>query len=188
MISLHDAKMTDALPHILAKEPWAQALAYAVNNQLGRLLTYADGVMVLASITKMPDTVLDVLAAELRLPYYDPTYSTAIKRELIRGGLQYWATVGTPESLTKILINIFGDAEIEEWFEYGGEPGYFRILTTNPNVTGETLEQFRKTAQDVKRLSAWMEEVLVDLGLPNMVFTQGFVLYDHTDITLTQEG
>lgn len=187
MISLHDAKMTDALPQILAKEPWAQAMAYAVNNQLTRLLTYADGVMVLASIDKMPDVVLDVLAAELRLPYYDPAYSTTIKRELIRGGLQYWATVGTPESLTKILINIFGDAEIEEWFEYGGEPGYFRILTTNPNVSGETLEQFRKTAQDVKRLSAWLEEVLVDLGLPNMVFTQGFALYDHTDITLTQE-
>ena len=187
MVSLQEAKITDALPQILAKEPWVQAMAYAVNNQLARLLTYADGVMVLASIDKMPDTVLDVLALELRLPYYDPTYSTTIKRELIRGGLQYWATVGTPESLTKILINIFGDAEIEEWFEYGGEPGYFRILTTNPNVSGETLEQFRKTAQDVKRLSAWLEEVLVDLGLPNMVFTQGFALYDHTDITLTQE-
>ena len=188
MISLRDAKITNALPHILAKEPWVQAMAYAVNKQLDRLLTYADGVKVQASIDKMPDAVLDVLAAELRLPYYDPNYSITVKRELIRGGLQYWATVGTPESLTKILINIFGDAEIEEWFEYGGDPGYFRILTTNPNVSGETLEQFRKTAQDVKRLSAWVEEVLVDLGLPNMVFTQGFALYDHTDITLTQEG
>ena len=187
MTSLQEAKLTDALPQILVKEPWVQAMAYAVNNQLARLLTYADGVMILASIDKMPDAVLDVLAAELRLPHYDPTYPTTVKRELIRGGLQYWATVGTPESLTKILINIFGDAEIEEWFEYGGEPGYFRILTTNPNVSGETLEQFRKTAQDVKRLSAWLEEVLVDLGLPNMVFTQGFALYDHTDITLTQE-
>lgn len=188
MISLQNARITDALPQILAKEPWAQAMAYAVNNQLGRLLTYADGVMIQASISKMPDKVLDILAEELRLPYYDQRFTTAVKRELVRGALQYWATAGTAESLTKILTNIFGDAEIEEWFEYGGEPGYFRILTTNPNVTGETLEQFRKTAQDVKRLSAWLEEVLVDMGLPNMVLTQGFALYDHTDITLTQEG
>ena len=55
MISLRDAKITNALPHILAKEPWAQAMAYAVNNQLARLMTYADGVKVLASIDKMPD-------------------------------------------------------------------------------------------------------------------------------------
>lgn len=188
MISLRSAKLTNALPHILAKEPWAQAMAYAVNNQLNRLMTYADGVMIQASIDKMPDAVLDILAEELRLPYYDNTYKTALKRELVKGALQYWATTGTVGSLTKILENIFGDAEIEEWFQYGGEPGYFRILTTNPNVTGETLAQFTRTAQEVKRLSAWLEEVLVDLGIPNMALTQGFALYDHTEITLTQEG
>lgn len=188
MISLRSAKLTNALPQILAKEPWAQAMAYAVNNQLNRLLTYADGAMVQANLGKMPDAVLDILAAELRLPYYDPTFSTAVKRELVRGALQYWATAGTAESLAQILTNIFGDAEIEEWFEYGGEPGYFRILTSNPNVTGDTLEQFRKTAQDVKRLSAWLEEVLVEMSVPNMSLTQGFALYEHTEITLTQEG
>ena len=187
MISLQNARITDALPQILAKEPWAQALAYAANRQLARLLTYAERVMIQANVDKMPDSVLDILAEELRLPYYDPSFTISVKRGLVRGGLQYWATAGTPESLTKILTNIFGDAEIEEWFEYGGDPGYFRILTTNPNVTGETLEQFTKTAQDVKRLSAWLEEVLVDLGLPNMTITQGFALYDHTDIILTQE-
>ena len=188
MISLRNAKMTDALPQILAKEPWAQAMAYAVNRQLNQLLTYADRVLIFASIDTMPDNILDILAVELRLPYYDQTYTTAVKRELIKGALQYWATAGTVESLSKILSNIFGDAEIEEWFEYGGDPGYFRIVTTNPNVTGDTLAQFTKTAQDVKRLSAWLEEVLVDIGIPNMTVSQGFAIYDHTDITLIQEG
>lgn len=188
MISLQNARLTDALPQIIAKEPWAQAMAYAVNNQLRKLLTYAEGTMLHANLNKMPDAVLDVLAKELRLPYYDATLSTAVKRGLVKGGLQYWATAGTPESLTKILANIFGDAEIEEWFEYGGAPGYFRIWTTNPNVTGETLEQFTRTAQDVKRLSAWLEEVLVDMSIPNMDIRQGFALYDHTELTLIQEG
>lgn len=188
MISLRNAMMTDALPQILAKEPWAQAMAYAVNRQLNQLLTYADGVLILASIDTMPDNILDILAVELRLPYYDQTYATAVKRELIKGALQYWATAGTVESLSKILSNIFGDAEIEEWFEYGGNPGYFRIVTTNPNVSGDTLAHFTKTAQDVKRLSAWLEEVLVDIGIPNMTISQGFAIYDHTDIFLIQEG
>jgi len=187
MISLQNARITDALPQIVAKEPWAQAMAYAINRQLGQLVTYADGVKIFASLDKMPDAVLDILAGELRLPYYDQSYTTAVKRELVKGAMPYWATAGTVESLTKILINIFGDAEIEEWFEYGGQPGYFRILTTNPNVTGETLEQFTKTAQDVKRLSAWLEEVLVDMGLPNMSIYHGFALYDDTETILTQE-
>lgn len=188
MITLREAKLTDALPQIIAKEPWAQAMAYAVNNQVERLIRYADSVMVSASVDTMPDNILDVLAVELRLPHYDQSYTAAVKRELIKGGLVYWATTGTPESLTDILENIFGDAEIEEWFEYNGAPGYFRIRTLNPNVTGSTLAQFEKTTHDVKRLSAWLEEVIVDMAIPNMVVANGFALYDHTDIELTQEG
>lgn len=188
MITLRDAKITDALPQIIAKEPWAQAMAYAINRQMLQLLTYADGVLVSASIDNMPDRILDILAVELRLPHYDQSYPTRTKRELVKTGLTYWAHAGTVASLADILVNIFGDAEIEEWFDYNSEPGYFRILTGNPKVTGDTLEQFKRTAQNVKRLSAWLEEVLVDLALPNTAIYNGFALHDHTEIMLKQEG
>lgn len=187
MIALRDAMLTDALPQIIGKEPWAKALAYAVNRQMRKLLDYADRVMIFANISSMSDTILDILAMELRLPYYDQSYSTAIKRELIRGALAYWAHTGTTGSLMTILTDIFGDAEIEEWYEYGSTHGYFRILTENPNITGDTLAQFKKTAQNVKRLSAWLEEVLVDMAVPNMAVYSGFAMYDHTEITFIQE-
>jgi phage tail P2-like protein len=188
MISLRDAKITDSLPKIIAKEPWAQAMAYAVSRQMGQLMNYANGVLLFANTDNMPDAILDILAVELRLPYYDQSYTTQVKRELIKGAFTYWASTGTVASLAEILVKIFGDAEIEEWFEYGGDPGYFRILTGNPNITGNTLEQFKQTAQNVKRLSAWLEEVLVDMAIPNMNIFNGFALYDHTETTLTQEG
>lgn len=188
MITLRNAKLTDSLPAIIAKQPWAQAMAFAVNNQMNRLLDYANGVLVSANVDTMPDAILDILAMELRIPYYDQAYTTQVKRELIKGAIQYWATAGTVGSLTEIMENIFGDAEIEEWFSYNGDPGNFRIITTNPNVTGSTLEKFQETARHVKRLSAYLEEVIVDLGIPAMNVYQGNALYHHTDITLTQEG
>lgn len=188
MISLRNAKLTDALPQIIAKEPWAQALAYAVNIQIGRLLDYANGVMVSANVDAMPDAVLDILAVELRIPYYNRDYATPVKRELIKGAIQYWATAGTVGSLTKILEDIFGDAEIEDWYTYNSSPGYFRILTNNPNVTGDTLKQFEETAKNVKRLSAWLDYVIVDIGIPAMNLYQGCAIHTDTDIILTQEG
>jgi len=188
MITLRDAKLTDSLPAIIAKQPWAQAMAFAVNNQMGRLMDYASGVLVSASVGTMPDAILDILAVELRIPYYNQTYTTQVKRELVMGAIQYWATAGTIGSLSKIMGDIFGDAEIEEWFSYNGKPGNFRILTGNPNITGDTLEEFKKTAQGVKRLSAYLEEVIIDLGIPQMSIYQGNALYHHTDITMTQEG
>ncbi len=188
MILLRDAQLTDGLPDIIGKEPWAQAMAYAVKNQMNQLLTYADGVKIFANVDALPGHILDIMAIELRLPYYDQSYATEVKRELINGALPYWSTTGTVESLSRILSSIFGDAEIEEWFEYSGEPGYFRIITANPQITGETLRKFEETAHNVKRLTAWLDGVLVELPLPNMAIYQGFAMYDHTNITLVQEG
>lgn len=188
MIALRDAKITDGLPRIIAQQPWAQALAYAVNRQLVQLLDLAHGTRVSASVDTMPDAILDALAVELRLPYYDQAYTIDVKRELVKGAIQYWATAGTVDSLAIIMQNIFGDAEIEEWFSYNGDPGNFRILTTNPNVTGETLARFTATAGEVKRLSAWMEEVIVDLSIPQMAIYQGGAVHDHTELEMTQEG
>lgn len=188
MRKLQDALLTDGLPQIIAKEPWAQAMAYAVNNQMRRALKYAEGVLAVSNIDKAPDAVLDILAGEMRLPHYDQSYSTHTKRELVKHGLVYWASAGTAASLSDILINIFGDAAIQEWFEYDGDPGYFRIVTGNPQVTGETLDKFARTAQNVKRLSAWLEQVLVEMPVPNSTVYNGFVLYNHTETTLKQEG
>lgn len=188
MIALRDAKITDALPRIIAQQPWAQALAYAINRQLAQLLDLAHGTRVSVSVDTMPNDILDALAVELRLPYYNRAYTIDVKRELIKGAIQYWATAGTVGSLAIIMQNIFGDAEIEEWFTYDGAPGNFRIVTTNPNVTGETLTRFGAIAGEVKRLSARMEEVIVDLGVPSMAIYHGGAVYDYTELEMTQEG
>lgn len=188
MIALRDVMLTDGLPQIIAKEPWAQALAYAVNKQIRRILTYADGVRVFSNINNAPDAILDILATELRLPHYDQSYTMQVKRELVKNGLLYWATAGTVASLEDVLTSIFGDAEIEEWFDYGGMNGHFRIVTTNPQVSGEMLDKFNRTARNAKRLSAYLEEVLVDLPIPAQHICHGAALYTHTEITLKQEG
>ena len=188
MLTLRDSQLTDGLPQIIAKEPWAQALSYAFNKQMRQLLTYADGVLVFSNIDNAPDAILDIMAAELRLPHYEQSYTVQVKRELVKNGLSYWATAGSVESLADILTNIFGDAEIEEWFNYGGDPGCFRIVTANPQVSGDMLDKFNRTAQNVKRLSAWLEGVLVELPIPEQYIYHGAALYTHTDITLKQEG
>lgn len=188
MILLKDAKITDALPRIIAEQPWAQAMAYAIGKQLSSIIDMANGAFVSAGIDYMPDAVLDALAVEMRLPYYKQSYLIDVKRTLIKGAIKYWATVGTVDSLSVILHDIFGDAEIEEWFTYEGDPGKFKIVTTNPNITGDTLTEFEQTAHDVKRLSAWLESVSIDISVPTSEIYRGAALHDLTDLYIQQEG
>ena len=58
---------------------------------------------------------------------------------------------------------IFGDGYMEEWFQYGGDPHYFRAHTTNPSITAGNVREFLHTLSTVKRLSSWLEAVYVDL-------------------------
>ncbi len=38
---------------------------------------------------------------------------------------------GTPYAVEQVIQTYFGDGEVSEWFEYGGQPGMFKVVTTN---------------------------------------------------------
>ncbi len=159
MIRLKDATILDSLPDVVAKESWCIAFAYAVERQHKKLLYYADRARVYSRIDDLDERLLDVLAAELRTPKYSEAYPIETKRSMVKGTLVYYATAGTTAALEMVCRDIFGSAEVVEWYEYGGEPGYFRIQTDNPNITDENVHEFIAVAEKVKRLSAWLDKI-----------------------------
>lgn len=186
MTKLEAAQITSVIPRIVAKQPWAQALSYAVNNLIRQALRYSAGTVLYSNLIALSDEQLDMIAAELRTPNYDQTFTKPIKRQLIRDTLQFWQQLGTNAAISDILTTIFGDARIEDWYEYDGEPGYFRIITTNPAITGETLARFEAAADRIKRLSAWLDEVIIDATIPTETTYIGAALLDFADETLRE--
>jgi P2-related tail formation protein len=74
--------------------------------------------------------------------------------------------MGTPAAVNKIIETIFETGYIKEWYEYGGEPYHFKAYTTNPAITSDDVEEFRRVLVSVKRLSAWLDEIILDLSTP----------------------
>lgn len=166
MIKLNGSRFTDIMPDNLAQQPEVQAIAYAVGRQIEKLCAYADGARTYAAIYSMPERVLDLLAVELRTPAYDENYSIKVKRALIEGSLLFYTQMGTPAAVNKIIETIFEAGYISEWWEYGGEPYHFKAYTTNPAITQDDVEEFRRVLGSVKRLSAWLDEIILDLSTP----------------------
>lgn len=164
MIKLNGSRFTDIMPENLAEHPEVQAIAYAVGRQIEKLCAYADGARTYAAIQSMPEKVLDLLAVELRTPAYDETYSIKIKRALIEGTLLFYTQMGTPAAVERIIETIFGDGYISEWWEYGGKPHHFKAYTTNPSITEKDVEEFQRVLGTVKRLSAWLDEIVLELS------------------------
>lgn len=160
MISLKGSRFTDILPEHL-RNMETEALAYAVNRQLKKLLPLADKIPVFAALTSASECVLDHLAIELRTPAYDQTFPVDTKRQLIQNSLLAYAKMGTPAAINRTLTSIFGAGNIEEWFDYEGDPHHFRALIQIRNsITKENLEEFRRILSSIKRLSSWLDGII----------------------------
>ena len=174
MIKLSGSRFTDIMPENLAEQTEIQALAYAVGRQVEKLLAYADGARTYAAIYAVPEKVLDLLAVELRTPSYDENFSIKVKRTLM----------GTPAAVNRIIETIFQAGHISEWWEYGGKPYHFKAYTTNPAITSDDVEEFKRVLGTVKRLSAWLDEIVLDLSTPPAEVFVGHWIHTGDFITL----
>lgn len=163
MIKLTDARLTDALPKTLAEQPWVQALAEASRKMRRRVMAYADRTRLFCDIDEASEEALDALAVELQTPLYKNDYPLTIKRQIVKNSMLYYIRSGTRGAVEELLADIYQGAEVEEWFEYGGEPNYFRVAidisrTTVP-VAEMTPAELESWLYSVKRASSALESL-----------------------------
>ena len=139
MIKLSGSRFTDIMPENLAGQVEVQATAYAVGRQIKKLCAYSDAARTYAAIATMPEYLLDYMAVELRTPSYDENYSIKTKRALIQGSLLFYTQMGTPAAVNRIIETIFENGHIEE---------------------------FRRVLASIKRLSSWLDEIILELATP----------------------
>ena len=188
MIKLSGSRFTDIMPENLAEQPEIQALAYAVGRQVEKLLAYADGARTYAAIYAVPEKVLDLLAVELRTPSYDENFSIKVKRTLIAESLLFYAQMGTPAAVNRIIETIFETGYIEEWYEYDGDPHHFRAYVGDGGEVGPgELEEFRRVLSSVKRLSSWLDDIITITAMdPDMVTFTGTMGKGYTSTPLPE--
>lgn len=163
MIKLTDARLTDALPKTLAEQPWVQALAEASRKMRRRVMAYADRTRLFCDIDEASEEALDALAVELQTPFYKNDYPLTVKRQIVKNSTLYYIRSGTRGAVEELLADIYQGAEVEEWFEYGGEPNYFRVAidisrTTVP-VAEMTPAELESWLYSVKRASSALESL-----------------------------
>lgn len=187
MIKLYDAKLIDSIPRIMAEQPWSRAISKAVEKQHKRIIVFADRVMLYANIDNLSSELLDIIAVEMKVQAYSESYNISLKRTLIKGAITYWSKAGTKKAVADICTDIFGDAEVQEWFDYGGTAGYFKVSTANPSITEDNVNDFKVAIESVKRCSAWLETVELVLSTEAWTSYTGFAVHTADTVILTQK-
>lgn len=163
MIKLTDARLTDALPKTLAEQPWVQALAEASRKMRRRVMAYADRTRLFCDIDEASEEALDALAVELQTPLYKNDYPLTVKRQIVKNSMLYYICSGTRGAVEELLADIYQGAEVEEWFEYGGKPNYFRVAIDISRTTVPVAEmapaELESWLYSVKRASSALESL-----------------------------
>ena len=151
MTKLRDGRLADLFRNSTKDSPELQALSYAVLAEKRRLMDLADKTRTMSMIDSLPENILDVLAVELRTPYYDEGYSIEVKREVIRNSVTWSSRAGTAGAAREMVAAIFGSGGVVEWFDFDpadGEivPGEFDI------ESGSTLQDPSVFMAEINRI------------------------------------
>lgn len=174
MIKLYDGQITDLFQNGAKYNPEVQAIAYALQVEKRRIMDRVHGTRTLALIDELPEKILDVLAVELRTPFYQGDFSIESKRALIRDTLIFYTYMGTPESVNRMLSAVFPGSYIEEWFYYGGEPYHFQVILETSGIRETAnLSAIRRAIKKVKRLTAHMDGMIYQCNIGIVIGTHG---------------
>lgn len=177
---LNEAEIIKLLPAWMREDGSVQGLAAgtdavtkAINARI-RLLSRWD------QIDKLSEAELDEMAWELNIQWYDSAAPIQAKRNVIRNSDRVYAKLGTRYAVEQITADYFGTGEVREWFEYGGKPHHFKVLSDNPELVNNNLERFLKLLSIVKRRSSWLDAILICLT-GEMFLYSGMAVREHNE-------
>lgn len=79
-------------------------------------------------IDELPDELLDVLARDFHVTWYDFNFAAIAKREIIKNAFRVHRLMGTVGGFLRAVRAIFPNSSVEEWQEYGGRPYVYKLL------------------------------------------------------------
>lgn len=86
-------------------------------------------------IDDLDEAVLDILAGDLKVDWYDYGANIEIKRRLIRDSWYVHKRMGSRKAAETAISDVWPNSLVEEWFEYGGDPYHFRVVLNADDPT-----------------------------------------------------
>lgn len=186
--SLLDAELRDGVPRVLQKQPWVEALSRAVLDLHRQTMGFIDGSQIYTAIDTVSEAVLDALAVSWKIDWYDPEYDLEQKRRIVQTALTIRRTMGTAAAVKAQADAIYPGSTVEEWYEYGSKPGYFRLRVNIMTVEEQekfaamSMAEVERRLAAAKRFSSHLEEVeYYDAG--GTATGWGFAAYTGMELT-----
>lgn len=177
MTKLYNVLLTDILPDVFTDAEKTKAFAEAERDVRRMIYDFAVRAMIYIHLDKQKDEVLDLMAAEMKTQYYSSELDQETKLHLIRNTMRWHIRAGTAGAVQEMIQTVFGSGEVMEWFQYGGEPFYFRIRADD-DLTPDMLNKFREQISRVKNTTSTLEAIQIHHEMIQDICVSGSIQTD----------
>lgn len=85
-------------------------------------------ISIYSRIDFLPEDLLDILAYDFKVDWWDYDFSLEQKRKTLRDSFIVHKRLGTKSAVETAISDVYPNSLVQEWWEYGGEPYYFRLI------------------------------------------------------------
>ena len=157
---LQSTSLLDILPENLLADAQIYAAARALDDELQKVTAATRDALILPRIDELSEEVVDLLAWQWSVDFYDELKSLAEKRNAVKQSIAMHRIKGTRRAVELALHMVYTTGEVSEWFEYGGRPYYFRVHFIEPeSIRTEDVDRVIRIINAVKNTRSWLESI-----------------------------
>lgn len=185
MKKIDDLKIKEILPSSLEDEKLL-AISDGIDRVLSRINNKIDKCYIYKNLENTYQEVVDEMYWEWHVDYYSEDLTLDKKIKLIRNSYVNHLRKGTPWAVENMLNDILDGYYLLEWFDYGGDPFHFKVVTEKEIPSGKVLANITKAVNITKNIRSHFEGV-VQSKVISSITDYCFGNYVVSDYTYIQE-
>ena len=179
MLKIDDKAITATLPSSINHDEQVLAAANAIEERLREVSFKADLLLLLPRLDELSEALVDELAWQYHVDFYDHKADIIKKRALVKNAIAWHRYKGTPAAVEEVCSAAFKTAAVFENWEYGGEPYHFQVRLIEEGIPDQSvIDALIRAINDTKNVRSWLDglcfyrEIFGDIYLGAMVAPQ----------------
>ena len=160
-ITLQNCDFASLMPLWMRSDCTDVSLAESIDLETNKIVKKFKDLSKWNEIENLDEEKLDEIAWDLNISWYRYDATLEMKRNIIKNARRVHRKLGTKWAMEQVLTCYFDESTVLEWWQYGGEPGHFKIQTINTATVNKDAELFLNILDDVKRYSQVLDKIEV---------------------------
>lgn len=156
---IHDLSLLDIAPPSISNDENVKSIIEAVNPELKSVSEAISDAFIISRVNELPERVIDLLAWQWHVDFYEPDLDIATKRSLVLNSIKYHRKKGTKYAIKSALEALGFVPTIKEWFEPEMQTaphtfsikGYYKDDPINADFLGEDTEEILKRVVEITK-------------------------------------